>query len=154
AKPIDVVDELWRRAGLAAEEAFDLPLHRQAAHADGVDGFEDAFLGLAGRIADEPGGAANEDDDLVAAALEVAQRHEPDQAAGVQAGRRWIEADVHRHLLLLEARGKVVGRGLMDEAAPVEFVVDIHENRVLSIRRKPSALATTGQGEVPGIDTI
>ena len=35
---------------------------------DGVDGFEDAFLGFAGRIADEAGGAADEDDDLVAGA--------------------------------------------------------------------------------------
>jgi hypothetical protein len=53
---------------------------------------------LAGRVADEAGEVADEEDDLVAELLEVAHLAEDDRVAEVEVGRGGVEADLDQQL--------------------------------------------------------
>ena len=61
---------------------------------DGVGVEELAFRGLAGGVADEAGGAADEGVDLVAGPLVVAEGHDGDEVAGLEAVGGGVEAAV------------------------------------------------------------
>ena len=85
----------------------------------GVDLFAGERLAgdvLAGGVADERGGVADEEDDGVAELLEVAQLADEHRVAEVEVGRGGVEAglDAQRDAGvagLFEARGEGVGRG-------------------------------------------
>jgi hypothetical protein len=86
-----------------------------------------ALGGLAGGVADHPGGAAGEGDRVVAEELEAAQRQQRDQVADVEGVGRGVEAAVKRNRALLEAGAERNGVGAVgEEAAPAQLIEDIH----------------------------
>ena len=90
-----------------------------------------ALLRFHGRVADHAGGAADQRDGLMPAALQVAQHHDAHQMSDVQRVGSRVDAHVRRgHALFqhfVRARHDVV-----NHAAPCEFLYEIHEYYVLS----------------------
>ena len=126
-EPVAVVDH--DGIGLAGAECQELREY-------GLDAVEirvDHFVGQQGarfvakaRVADPRCAAAHQCDRLVAGLLQPAQQHDLDQAAGVEARRRRIEADIARQQpfqqTLIEAC--IVG-GLVDEPADGKLAQEV-----------------------------
>ena len=82
-----------------------------------------ARLVLEGRVSDHTGAAAHQRDRPVTGCLHPMQHHDLDQAAGMQARRGRIKADIGRHGFLIEQRIQSgIVRRLVDEATFVEGV--------------------------------
>ena len=103
---------------------FDL-LHRQ----------QRAFRRFAARIADHSCAAADHRDGRMAETLEPRERHHRQEAADVKTRRGRIETDVGCQLLPRDEIAQPLG-GVVSEAAPFEFAVQVHQpllyNRVCS----------------------
>ncbi len=111
-EPLRVVADLGL---VAVEDAEDLVLVGGGVLHDLFAGEGLAGLRLAGGVADERGGVADEEDDGVAELLEVAQLAHEDGVAEVQVGRGGVEAGLDAEGLaggqrLLDALGEIVKR--------------------------------------------
>ena len=84
-------------------------------------------IGLARRVADHTGSAAQEGDGLVARHLQALHQAQSHEVAHMKAVRRGVEADVEGRLALVdEVAHRLFVRDLRDEAAGLKFFVDLH----------------------------
>ena len=133
--PDIIVGDLRTVAGVALEEAAHLALDLFGADIEVLTAGKLAFLVLARRIADEPGGAAHEEDGIVSGALHAGKTQERDEVADVQAFGGGVEPAIHGRALL----GQVVAhlllvRNLIDQTTPLQFVVNVHRFLIVSVR--------------------
>jgi hypothetical protein len=88
---------------------------------------ERALGRLAARVADLPGGAADQQQRFMAAELEAAGGDELHEVADVQRGRGRVEADIERDRRVVERFAQLAGVGrVLDQAAPHEVVYESH----------------------------
>src|SRR5262245_19019580 len=126
-KPVDVVDH--HRSGVSTAETQEFCEYRfDAGNVCRNLGIAEELtrLILARRIADLGGAPANQHDWAVAGLLQLAQHHDAEQVADMQARRGAVEADIAGDALgseqLVEAG--FLGR-LMDEAAGLKLPEDV-----------------------------
>ena len=107
-------------------------------------------LGGGPRVADQAGGAADQDDRLVTGSLQRPQHHELEQVADVQALRGGVEAGVvgDRPLGQVLAQGGLVG-ALGDQPAAVQLV-----DHVVHRAMGPSCPARRRRGLPPARNTL
>jgi hypothetical protein len=124
-QPVEVVDDPHGRAFAGLEESRQLrrELPRVRAHLLGVEQLP--LAGLAGRIADHPGGAPHQRDDLVAVTAQVRHRHERHQRPRVQAGGRGVEPGVDDGRRGEQLR-EIGGGGLLDQTSPAQLFEGAH----------------------------
>ena len=125
--PVVVVDELGGIGRIAVEVEEARQLLADAGHVVAQRGLvqQVALLALAAGVANHAGGAAQQGDGLVAAALQMAQHHDATEVADMETVGSGVDAHVGRHLFFLKeffgAR-----HHLVDHAAPCEFLYEIH----------------------------
>ena len=120
--PVEVVHHPTAAAVVQVDEPRRLFRQRRHVAAHRLFVVQGAFLGAARRIADEPGGAAEQQDRPVAAELEAAQHQQRDEIADLEAGRRRVEAGVDDARAASQVRRQGFRRGdLGHEIALFEF---------------------------------
>ena len=127
AGPVEVADHRRaRRPVVEVEELRHLPADALDPVGDDLLGVERALGALAARVADQPGGAADEAERPVAGLLEPAQGEQLDEVADVQRGRGRVEPAIERDRPRGEQRPQFVQvGGLRDQAAPRELIQDV-----------------------------
>ena len=117
--PVVVVDQFGRIGGVGAkvEEAGELRLDAADVMAQGVLSEQVALGALARGVANHACGAADEGQRLMPSALEVAEHHDRAKVTDVKRVGGGVDADVGRHLLLVQ---EFFGAGhhLVEHTAP------------------------------------
>ena len=123
--PVEVVDHRRGAVAVEVDEPGDLV-------ADALDPLGDRLLGVHDPlprflgVADEAGGAADQQQRAVAGELEPARGEDLQEVADVQARRRRVEPDVEREWARRQrVAQRVAIRRVRDEAAGVEVVEDV-----------------------------
>jgi hypothetical protein len=86
------------------------------------------LVGLAARVADHPGPAADQRDRRMTRPLQPGQPHHRDQAPDVEGVRRRVEADVGRERRAAQPVGET-RRHVLDEAAGAQGVEEVRHSR-------------------------
>jgi hypothetical protein len=118
-EPVAVVEQLGSRL----EQTLELGPDGGHVGLDLVSGEQVPLGGLTAGVADHPGGAAGQVDDLVPGPLEPAQRADPDQVADLQARGGRVEADVGDEAAGVEQPGQLLGVGALVHQPPPHEVV-------------------------------
>ena len=93
--------------------------------AEGLNIEELAFLAFHRGVADHAGGAADEGDGLMAAALEVLEYHHANEVADMEGVGGGVDAQVSRGHPFLELVFRA-GHHLVNHVAPGKFFYEIH----------------------------
>ena len=104
------------------EEAPELTPDRLEVGRELLGGEESPFVGLASRVADQPGAAPGEQDGAMAGELQPAQREDAEQVPDVQAVRGRIEAGIGGRRPGVEKHPECFVAHLLDEVAKREIL--------------------------------
>ena len=128
--PVVVVDHRRGVVALEGQERLDLAAYAVHPVPDGVEAVERPFARVP-RVADHPGGAADQGVRGVPGVLEPLRGQHLNQVAHVQAGRGGVEPDVEPHASLAQRLSqRVAVGGVGDQAAPLQLVEDVGARHV------------------------